>query len=123
MIRCVSLPPSEFKHPISADLEASVLCLLDALLPGDHVSTVHIVHNLLLKLFCHQNAEGGDRQNFSDPVSRSIVLLSVHPGGSWREANRIAPVLARITWGIRVVNFAEVVICTRDDSSHEYLHE
>jgi hypothetical protein len=118
----VRLPPPEFKHPISVTLRESVVCLLDALSSEQPVTTIHLVHHLLYTLFCHKNAEGGDRQNFCDPVARSIVLLSVHPSGRWRSAKMITPVLARVTWGMQVVNFAEVINCTLDDEGHEDLH-
>lgn len=123
VIRSVKSPPPEFSHPIAPDVKECVDNLLTSLPLEQQTSNMYYTHLLLYALFCHQHAEGGDRQNFSDPVARAIVLLGIHPGGRWREADRITPVLARISWGIRIVNFVEVVNCTQDNSGHEDLYE
>ncbi len=123
VIRCIKNPPPDFQHTISADVKEHVEILLNALSSEPRAPTGPLVHSVLYSLFCHEHAEGGDRQNFDDPIARAIVLMSILPSGRWREADRVAPILARITWAIRVVAFVEIVVSTGDNASHVNLYE
>lgn len=121
--RSIYSPVEGFDHPINEEVKHNVEGLLNAISSDPCVATGPHVHRLLYSLFCHENAEGGDRQAFADPVARAIILMSVHPSGRWQEPNRITPILARLTWAIRIVAFTELVIMVGDNSRHGYLYQ
>ncbi len=123
VVRSIKCPPPDFVHPISEDVRENVECLLAVLKSGRPSDPGPFIHRLLFSMFCHQKAEGGDRQNFQDPIARAIILLSIRSSGRWREPDRVSPILARVAWGVRVVTFTEIVNLVEDDCTSESLRE
>ncbi len=115
MIRSVLSPTPDYIHTLFETVKVAVKNLVAAIQTGDS-STVRQIHDLLLSLFVHQESEGGDRQSFGDPIARAVALLCLHPSGRWRDPEQITPMLARLTFSIRAVVFAEIVFRTEDDT-------
>ena len=107
-MRSIFSPPSLYNHPIPSHVVQNARALTAALAEGTEQAQGPL-HALLLSVLAHDQAEGGDLQEFSDLTARSLVLFGIHPDCRWHDPANITPILARIKWAIRVVVFTEVV--------------
>ena len=92
--------------------------LSSALAEGpEHVRAQECLHALLLAVLAHDQAEGGDCQNFADLTARALVLFGLHASGRWQDPVDLTPIVAKLKWAVRAVVFTEVVSQTASMTS------
>ena len=115
VMRSVHAPPRQYVHPIPEHVERLARNLSSALAEGpEHVRAQECLHALLLAVLAHDQAEGGDCQEFTDLMARALVLLGIRNTGQWHSPVDLTPVVAKLKWAVRVVVFTEVVVRGKD---------
>ena len=122
LVRSVRCPPEGYVHPVRPSVQLAVEGALGALEGGDAWARLMGMHGLFASAFLHEEAEGGDRQSFADPVARFVAASSVHASGQWRDADLMTPLLAKLTFGVRGAAVAAIFLECGGEGYQEGLH-
>ena len=113
VMRSVHTPSSVYSHPIPSHVDRLARRLTSSLEAGPQQAQEPL-HALLFALLAHDQAEGGDCQEFTDLMARALVLLGIRNTGQWHSPVDLTPVVAKLKWAVRVVVFTEVVVRGKD---------